>query len=466
MTPEILEYLLRLTVIWVVLIAYYFLTMRRGSFAAQRFYLLGTLAFGLVVPLLPALGGGLPVAALPSVTYVAEPFFYTEGAAAETVVSNWSWFTVLPWVYLLGVGFFAARMLVQWNALRHWASSGERDRYDGYRVIRHRGITGPFVAFGLIFLPAEMSDADLENTALIHEASHLRARHHYDTLLLTLGSLLLWFHPLFWMLRRLLAAVHEYEADAAVIQRVPVRTYGLQLLKSSLGPAGFPGLFSSPIKNRITMITNKTRTRKLRLLPLFTLCLLLAGLVVACSDLNEDIAVPLVLESPSTEIKVDPLEYTEEPEVIEAEASGAVDFRLNGTLNDERLTLITEYAKNLHPAFTEAAYTEVRYPAAARESGTEGVVRAVVKIPSEGSTKLEALYFPTEKQMQAGPGSLELTIVGHPGKELKGAKRTDLLKAEVRRVIGELQDFSPPLVKGSSSTSLSLVVDFNFILKE
>lgn len=465
MTPEILEYLLRLTVIWAVLAAYYFLALRRADFSAQRFYLLGTLAFGLVVPLLPALGGGLPVVGLPSVTYVAEPYFYTGEVAVETAGFNWSWYAVLPWLYFAGVAFFTARTLVQWNGLRRLASSGKSDRYDGYRVIRHRGITGPFVAFGCIFLPAEMSDAKLEHTALIHEASHLRARHHYDTLLLTIGSLLLWFHPLFWMLRRLLATVHEYEADAAVILTVPARTYGLQLLQSSLGPAGFPGLFSSPIKNRITMITTKNRARKLRLLPLLTLCLLLAGLVVACSDLGEDAAIPLENHNPFSEMDVDPFEFMEEPEVQE-EGTPPLNFSVNGELTDEKLDQITEYAKRLSPEFTKAAYAQVKYPAAARISGTEAVVRAVIKIQNKGALKLEALYLPTEKQIAKVPGTLDLTITSYPSEKIVGTAQPEILKEEVRRVISQLENFAPPGIEGISEMSTSLIIDFNFKLEK
>ncbi|TXF88753.1 hypothetical protein FUA23_12945 [Neolewinella aurantiaca] len=455
MTPEILEYLLRLTVIWAVLIAYHFLTMRRGSFAAQRFYLLGTLAFGLVVPLLPALGGGLPVAALPSVTYVAEPFFYTEGAEAETVVSNWSWFTVLPWVYLLGVGFFAARTLVQWNALRHWASSGERDRYDGYRVIRHRGITGPFVAFGLIFLPAEMSDADLENTALIHEASHLRARHHYDTLLLTLGSLLLWFHPLFWMLCRLLAAVHEYEADAAVIQRVPVRTYGLQLLKSTLGPAGFPGLFSSPIKKRINMITDKTRARKLRLLPLLILPLLMAGLMLTCSSIRGDVAVPQ--EENNTTEKI-PGELVESEEVTVPAGVDSESYRKGYA---EGKQAAEEALEKIAREFSETVYRKITYPVAARSVGETGKFDFMVDIDETG--KITSATYSKDGNEKDPVGEITVVGIGKTNAEKMGG--SDLLVEEVLKTLNGLQ-LPAPLTILDVTLPTKLPVRFNFLLEE
>ena len=61
---------------------------------------------------------------------------------------------------------------------------------------------------------------------------------------------------------------------------------------------------------------------------------------------------------------------------------------------------------------------------------------------------------------------MELTIIGQPAEEVKGPARTDLLKQEVRRVVGQLKGFTSPLVEGSSKTSISIVVDFNFKLEE
>ena len=444
MTPEILEYLLRLTVIWAMLLAYYFLALRRAGFAVQRFYLLGTLAFGLVVPLLPALGGGLPVAGLPSVTYVAEPYFYTGQAAVETVSASWSWSVVVPWLYLAGVAFFAARTLVQWNGLRSWASSGENDRYEGYRVIRHQAITGPFVAFGLIFLPAEMSDADLEHTALIHEASHLRARHHYDTLFLTLGSLLLWFHPLFWMLRRLLATVHEYEADAAVIQRVPVRTYGLQLLQSTLSPAGYPGLFSSTIEKRIAMITAKKRARKLRFFSLFTLCLLLAGLVIACSGIRGEVSAE----------PIEPLKKKTLTEGLNSEESYQKGY-------DDAMAAAEKALEKLVDELAGIVYKKITYPAAARKAGETGKFDFLISVDDKGEITNSSYSQEASEKDPSG----EVTVVGFG--EANGEKigNSAILVEEVLKVLDGLQ-LPEPFKIMDIPMPAKLTIRFNFILEE
>jgi len=456
MTPEILEYLLRLTVIWAVLLAYYFVALRRAGFAAQRFYLLGTLAFGLVVPLLSVLGGGLPVAGLPSVTYVAEPFFYTGGAEVETAASSWSWFTVLPWLYLTGLAFFLARTLVQWKGLWHWVSSGTTDRYDGYRVVRHGNINGPFVAFGCIFLPTEMTDADLEHTALIHEASHLRARHHYDTLLLTIGSLLLWFHPLFWMLRSLLATVHEYEADAAVIQRVPVRTYGLQLLHASLGPAGYPGLFSSPITKRIAMITDKKRVGKLPTLTLFSLCLLLTGLAATCSSLSRDVIDPIEENKTLEEVPagvVEPLKKTL-TEGLNSEESYEKGYE-DGKVAAEKA--IEEFVD----VFAETVYKKIVYPAAARSAGETGSFDFLIDIDETG----RITDFKYNKENSGNDPVGEITLVG-TGIANKGKTGTsDILVKEILQVLIDLQ-LPEPFMIMEIAMPTKLRIRFNFKLEE
>lgn len=444
MTPDILEYLLRATAIWVVLLAYYYLALRRTNFRFQRFYLLGGLLFGVVVPLLPALafGAALPVASLPALDFAA-PVFVPSPSNAVTE-TGWTWVEVLPWVYVLGAAFFGARTLVQWKVLWQWLTTGTRSEYLGYRLIRHQSIPAPFVAFGWIFLPAEMPDADLENTALIHEAAHLRSRHHYDTLLLTLGSLLLWFHPLFWVFRRQLATVHEYEADAAVIQTVPVRTYGLQLLQASLGPAGYPGLFSSPLKERIDMITNNDRARKLRLLPLLTLCLLLLGLVVACSDVGEDIQSPRSEAIPGLEYVVGDPEAIVTPD----------DYPKPSGMEAEAPTW-----DNL----IKGIYQEIRYPAAARQAGKVGFIRLLVDVSEKGDvTNITTIGLdPSEDE----DTSNNLVVVGYTdAKKIEQNPTASPFTEEINRMVNALAPFTPATLNGKP-TAVTLSFDLQFKLE-
>ena len=255
MSYATLDYLLRLTAIWGLLWAYHFVFLRRSAFGWQRAYLLLALVLGPLIPLLPGVGEELPLR-IPSLTvYVGDRV--TESAVLPGIeaVSKPVWPSVVLAVYGLGVLFIWARSLVQWGRMRSYGLEGQTSSFRSYAVVRHAGVRGPYAAFGRIFLPRSLDDG-LLTTALIHEAAHLRARHHYDTLFLTVLAGLCWFHPLFWLLRRALSTVHEFQADAATVREVPLRTYGHQLLKSTLRPGLALGLHASPLKTRIAMLTS------------------------------------------------------------------------------------------------------------------------------------------------------------------------------------------------------------------
>lgn len=438
MMPETLEYLLRLTVVWAALLALYYLAWRTLPFRWQRAYLLLTLLAGVIIPLLPSLGNERVLPALAPIVDYVSPVLRVDDAPIVANTPEWSWEQLLPFGYLLGTILIGARTLVQWGRLKQWLRDGERSTHGAYPVVLHPGITAPFAALGYIFLPAASADPALTRTALIHEAAHLRSRHHYDTILLTLGSLLLWFHPLYWVLRRQLMTVHEYEADAAVIQRVPMRTYGLQLLQSSLGPAGFPGLFSSPLKQRIMMLTNKNPRQRGRFLPILGLLVMLLGLTVACSDAGTDIV----------------------PDETATPATIATDDKFTSARFREGLDDAGNNRKLL-----EAIYTEIRYPSAARASGVTGLYRAVATLAKNGSLKDIEVAKESEANMAIPPSGEPFVIVGY-GSEgtAKAGDGEAAIKTEIARTLQRLSFFQPVLRNGVPIES-KLVYDFQYKLE-
>jgi len=130
---------------------------------------------------------------LPTLTYDFPAFApgpETAFGPAVTAEESTGFWWLLPWLYLAGGLLIWARTLVQWKDAWRGLRGDKTEVFDGWPVMRRAGLSGPFAAFGTIFLPTEMNDAGLTRTALIHEAAHLRARHHYDTILLTPLSIL------------------------------------------------------------------------------------------------------------------------------------------------------------------------------------------------------------------------------------------------------------------------------------
>jgi TonB family protein len=123
----------------------------------------------------------------------------------------------------------------------------------------------PFSFFGWVILPDPNGVQTPDNQTdvrlmLAHEQVHARQWHSADVLLLELLSVLLWWHPLVHWYRNALRTVHEYAADAAVARQFSLKQYGLLLIRhvqSGPAPALVHHFFQSPIKQRITMLTQQ-----------------------------------------------------------------------------------------------------------------------------------------------------------------------------------------------------------------
>jgi len=106
----------------------------------------------------------------------------------------------------------------------------------------------------------------LDTSILAHERGHIRLHHSLDVLLVDTLTALQWFNPAMWMLRQDLRAIHEYEADAAVLsQGINMRQYQYLLIQKAVATCGYSvanGITHSILKNRIhMMLTNKKTNR-------------------------------------------------------------------------------------------------------------------------------------------------------------------------------------------------------------
>lgn len=194
------------------------------------------------------------------------------------------WQTILCCVYLLGVAWHVLSVLRQILAFRHDVRHGikTRDKY-GNSIIIRGGNFAPYSFFRHIVMSAK----DYENSRhpiLTHEQAHIRLGHSWDILLLESVCTLQWFNPLVWMLARDLRAVHEYEADKAVLdlgidatryqQLLVIKAFGtrLQSVTNSLSHGS--------LKDRIIMM-KKTKSSGLLMLKGLFLPLFMGIAVVA-----------------------------------------------------------------------------------------------------------------------------------------------------------------------------------------
>ena len=176
-----------------------------------------------------------------------------------------------PWEKLAGGAFVAGAVVTLLGTccslfgVVRLVRRGSRERLeDGSVLVRTDRAVTPFSWGRYIF----MSGKDLAENGdaiLLHERAHLRLRHSLDLIVTDVAGCLQWFNPAMWLLRRELRAIHEYEADEAVLESgVDARDYQLLLIRKAAGGRWYSVANSfnhSKLKNRITMMLRKRSSR-------------------------------------------------------------------------------------------------------------------------------------------------------------------------------------------------------------
>ena len=193
--------------------------------------------------------------------------------AEETTPELWQ--AVLPYIFIIGVAVTLGHTLTSIMKVMLLIRRSERHpQPDGTIVcVTGNAEVSPFSWMHYIVLNRD--DYEAQDAAILaHERGHIRLRHSWDLLLVDLLTALQWFNPAMWMLRQDLRAIHEYEADGAVLtQGINARQYQYLLISKASGIGGYSianGISHSTLKNRITMMLHK-KSNRTSLLKLFAL---------------------------------------------------------------------------------------------------------------------------------------------------------------------------------------------------
>lgn len=203
-------------------------------------------------------------------------------AAPVSAAAPFPWAALLGGLYLAGVLAAACRMAWSLAAVVRVIRRGRRERLaDGVVLVRSPQPVTPF-SWGRYVVLAETEPSEEVATILLHERAHVRLHHTWDLLFADLAGCLQWFNPAVWLLRRELCAIHEYEADRAVLEAgTDARTYQLLLVRRAVGTQLFVAANNfnhSKLQNRIAMMLKKRSSRwaaarTLLILPLSALAL-------------------------------------------------------------------------------------------------------------------------------------------------------------------------------------------------
>ena len=193
----------------------------------------------------------------------------------ESAHAPLTWEGLLTVIYLAGVTVMVLVMAVQIVKMKRLMSGGLRHTDEhGNTIILKNGVASPFSILRTIVMDVD----DYENhrqSILTHEQEHIRLHHTLDLLLLEAMRVMQWFNPFVWFMGNDLRAIHEYEADEAVINKgIDAKQYQQLLVLKAVGNRLQPfanNLRRGSLKQRIVMMYQKKSNRWMMLKALFVI---------------------------------------------------------------------------------------------------------------------------------------------------------------------------------------------------
>lgn len=249
----------------------YFLILRKETFFnVNRWFLLVSVVFSAVLPLLHIpFYAAQPtvleeVTVTPYVNLLSTITVYGTGftTEAEHFVLSYS---LLGYIYLAGVIFFAVKLCVQIMQIFRLIVRNDVVTEGKMKLVFLDREMSPFSFLNYVFVSKNLHETKGWEKMLEHEQQHIRQGHTFDVLMLEIIAIVQWFNPFFWMFRRALRENHEFLADQAVISQGTAPSWYKQILINQYvgDQIVIANNFNySLIKTRIKMLS-KIKSRKI-----------------------------------------------------------------------------------------------------------------------------------------------------------------------------------------------------------
>lgn len=242
-------------VIAVFYLFYRILLSKETFHRLNRVILLLTAALSLILPLCTITTH--KSIAVPQAAMVSNNTVSQVAANHQFLIMGMTWWKFATiCIFIAGVLFVLAKIALSIISVTSVISKGQKKKLNnGNILVITKEDISPFSWFRYIVATEE--DAKHESI-LIHESAHIALNHSIDVICVNLLAAIQWFNPAIWMLRSDLKEIHEYEADAQVLEHgTDAKQYQFLLVRKAMADAGYSiaNSFShSTLKNRINMM--------------------------------------------------------------------------------------------------------------------------------------------------------------------------------------------------------------------
>lgn len=464
-------------------LVYLFFLRRETFFRTNRLFLLTSVVFSLLLPLL-----AIPVLApkpvvLPEVTVtpyrnlletVLVERANLSGNVERLVFSS----QLVVTLWLAGVGVMTLITLLRvvqiLRIIRRGRVTGEGD----IKIVLTGKGSPPFSFLHYLFVPEEYTRIPGYDRIVYHEREHIRQGHTWDILLLDVLLIFQWFNPFIWLLKRAVRENHEYLVDRAVLRSgITPAEYKNLLLSGFAGTQVYAAhhFNYSLLKNRFKMMTKNTSRRSAGIKISFGIFMALALVVVfACekktsSKLESGGVEPLTIERGDSLLKI-----AGSPEAISEMESllASRDYKM-AIVKDSSGAMSQLVLMKGQPE-PEQSY-EVRLESSGESSPEEEVFFIVEEMPEfpggeEALRKFIAQHidYPDIAQENGIQGKVYVSFVVSADGSVKNAKIArgvdPVLDQEALRVVNTMPRWAPGKQRGKA-VNVSYTVPISFKLQ-
>lgn len=333
----------------VFFILYQLLLKRETFYRLNRVFLLSSLIFSLVIPLLNVSIG--TTASAPVTNFQMEPILVSATRGAVITTKRLGVFEIIGILYFLMVLIMVARLVSNIRVINRLFSVGRIIKHDQYRLILHSSSYPPFSFFRYIFLNESQYSGKELDEIIEHEKAHIRQLHSVDLVIAEILRILQWFNPMAWYFKNLVTENHEFLADEAVINRgFSPESYQLRILTQLFGIRSMPAVhnFNQSVTQKRLRMMGKSKSpavSRLKMILALPLAIMLFYLFACSADTGTN-----DMPEKATTLEPDGSEYIYIKVDVPAEPDGGL------------------------MAFRKDLASRILYPEEARKKGIQGKV--------------------------------------------------------------------------------------------
>lgn len=279
-----IDFIIKSSIPLLVLLAIYHLLLEKEKMHVfNRFYLLFSLIFSLVIPF-------ITIEVIEEITKpIVQNNTFQIPQGSGVLVEETNYFPILLWsIYGLITFLLSIRFIRNILKITSRIKSNARTEYKNAKLVLLKEEVLPHTFLNNIFINEnDYNNQKIEAELFSHELTHVTQKHTFDVLFIEILKTIFWFNPIFIFYKKAIQLNHEFLADEKVVisyENVPFYQ-NLLLSKANHNSAYYltSNLNYSLTKKRLIMMTKTTSQtkailKKIALIPfifglVFFLCL-------------------------------------------------------------------------------------------------------------------------------------------------------------------------------------------------